>query len=601
MPLRRIKQKLHTSNNKMTNIMPRSTSIKDSLTIAILALTMAGCSQLPDKSDTSTGTAPLPPPVTVAPEIIEGDFEPETLYALLSAEIAGQRSRFDVTLLNYVQQAQKTKDVNIIRRAMQVAQFLKSQNALIQLSKLWLEQDPENLEAMQILAFQYTRKGDFELATKQMERIYQLGGSADFESLAILSKNMPEEDQGKLESLYEELTARYPENFEMGYGYALILRSRGKHALAYETIQKYLDKDTEFRPGILLQATLLYDTGKMREALDVLAKASRSFPEDRKLGTLYARMLVDDGQLERSEEEYNKLLKRFPDVPGLKLAHSLIALEIGKTEIATQELNELLEEGQHVNEAHFYLGRTADQTDDKKTAIEHYKMVGSGTHYFNAYARAAHLRSLNGELEQVRKEITQKRTDTPSQSGAYWQVEINLLIDLDMIDLAFDTVSEALEQDPQNTNLIYARAMLYDRMDKITEMEQDLRLIISKEPQNAIALNALGYTLADKTDRYLEAFELINEALKLNPGSPAVLDSLGWVYYRMGNIEQALLYIERAYGMFPDPEVAAHLGEILWSTEKQDEAATVWKKALNVSPDHRILNETLKRLGVTLK
>ncbi|MCP5206097.1 MAG: tetratricopeptide repeat protein [Hahellaceae bacterium] len=581
--------------NTLNNLKPRLSNL---LLLMTLPIAIAGCSSFQKSSEVPKTTAAAPS--KVSPEVIEADFEPETLYALLAAEMAGQRNRFDITLLNYVQQAQHTKDLGVIKRALQVSQFLKSQNALIDLSHLWLEQEPDSLEPMQILAFQYTRKGDFESAIKYMERIYQLGGHADFESLAILAKNLPPEDQEKLESLYKTLTTRYPENFEMGYGYSLIQRSRENYAAALDTINRYLELDPEFKPGILLQATLLYDMGEMQKALRVLAKASRKYPEDRKLGTLYARMLVDDGQLERSEEEYNKLLKRFPDVPGLKLAHALIALEIGKYDIAQTELTELLEEGQHVNEAHFYLARSADQRKEIDLAIDHYRQVESGSHYFNALSRSGYLRAKNGALNEVLEELSNLRAENPAQSAPYWQVEINLLLDLDETSLALKTVTAALEQDPENTNLIYSRAMLNDRLGNLTEMESDLRLILSREPENAVALNALGYTLADKTDRYFEAFELINKALQLNPGSPAVLDSLGWVYFRMGNIEQALVHINEAYQKYPDPEVAAHLGEILWSIDRKSEALDIWRKAANETPDHRILTETLKRLNVKL-
>lgn len=576
----------------------RKPQISVTLLAAALSVALSGCSYIQSKD--TPNTSPIPPVSIAQPEVIEGDFEPDTLYALLAAEIAGQRSRFDITLLNYVQQAQKTKDLGVIKRALQVSQFLKSQNALIELSHLWLEQEPDNLEAMQILAFQYTRKGDFDSAIQFMEKIYQLGGNADFESLAILAKNLPNEDQEKLESLYKELTTRYPENFEMGYGYSLIQRTRGNVSGAYQTISTYLLKDPEFRPGILLQSTLLYDMGELKKALEILADAAHEYPEDRKLSTLYARMLVDDGQLERSEEEYNKLLRRFPDVPGLKLAHALIALEIGKTEIAKTELTELLDEGQHMNEANFYLARTADQEKKTDLAIEHYQKVESGSHYYNALSRAAFLRSTKGELDSVRKELSKKRSEAPEQGGAYWQIEINLLLDLNETDLAYATINDALKQDPENTNLIYSRAMLNDRLGNLTEMEQDLQYILNREPDNAIALNALGYTLADKTDRYSEALDLINRALELNPGSPAVLDSLGWVYFRMGNIEQALSHIQEAYSKFPDPEVAAHLGEILWGIDRKPEALEIWRKATKESPDHRILTETLNRLKVKL-
>ncbi|PIE43699.1 MAG: hypothetical protein CSA50_03590 [Gammaproteobacteria bacterium] len=573
------------------------------LLLAVIAMTSLGaCSLTPKPNPTEpAATPPLHNQVPAKPEPEEGDFSPETLYSLLAAEIAGQRNRFDISLLNYVQQARQTKDLGVIKRAMHIARFLKANNAMLELSKTWLEVAPEALDPHQILAFQYIRMNQYVEAIAYMEKILVLGGHADFEALAIHAKTLPAEDQEHLLTLYKTLSEKYPNNQEIGYSYALINRTRGQHEAALDIIQAYLDADPTFQLGLLLKATLLYDLRRIKEALSLLGKATRKFPANRKLSTLYARMLIDDGDLERSEEEYRKLVKRYPDNPGLKLAHALVSLEMGETKTAKQELTALLNQGQYSNEANFYLGRLADDNDEVDTAIKHYDAISSGSHFFNSLARSSYLKAERGELDAVLQHLAQLRLDSPESSAGFWQVEVNLLLDLKNTELALEKVTEALFRHPENTNLLYARAMLFERQDKVAEMELDLRKILALEPNNAVALNALGYTLADKTERYPEALQLISKALELKPDSPAVIDSLGWVYYRMGNTEQALDYLNAAYAKFPDPEVAAHLGEVLWVTKQKGLALKIWQKAYKQDKNHSILNKTLDKFGISFE
>ena len=565
----------------------------------ISVLATSGCSSLSKPSPEPVIQEEVSQPIKA--KLPEGDFTPETLYALLSAEIAGQRGRFDISLLNYVQQARKTKDIGIIQRAVHVAEFLKADNALTELGHTWLEVEPEAIEPNQILAFQSIQRNEYDNAIEYMERIHLLGGNPDFEALAVHAKSLPAADQEKLLGLYQGLAQKYPSNKDIGYGYALVSRTRGKQTESLQIIESYLKQDPEFQPGLLLKATLLYDLGRIKEALALLGDSTRDFPDNRKLATLYARMLIDDGNLERSEEEYRKLVKRFPDTPSLKLAHALVSLELGDKVTMAKEMQELLESGQHLNEAHFYLGRTADEEGRQEEAIQHYQEITSGTHYFNALARASFLRANSGDLDGVLANLNRLREANPEQEEGYWQVEVNVLLDLEDAVKALEKTNEALIHHPNNTALLYARAMLLDRSDRISELEMDLRRILELEPDNAVALNALGYTLADKTDRYLEAFELISRAEKLNPDSPAVIDSLGWVYYRMGDTKQALTYLKTAYARFPDPEVAAHYGEVLWMTGEKEFALSIWRKAFEKDKNHRILLNTLKRFDVSFQ
>ena len=162
---------------------------------------------------------------------------------------------------------------------------------------------------------------------------------------------------------------------------------------------------------------------------------------------------------------------------------------------------------------------------------------------------------------------------------------------------AFDLYSEALNEYPTNLDILYARAMVSEPLNRLSVLEEDLRTILKLDPDNAAALNALGYTLADRTNRYPEAYTLISRAVELSPDDPFYLDSLGWVYYRMGNMEEAERYLQQAYKIQPDPEFAAHLGEVLWKNGKQKDAKKVWQQGKQQDPDNKLLQETLERLN----
>lgn len=531
------------------------------------------------------------------PEIEYSEFDPETMYALLTAEIAAQRGRYDITLLNYVQQAVNTKDIAITKRAFRIAQYLKAGNAQLQLSKVWAEIEPNDIEANQLAAFHHARNKKYEEAMVYMEKIIELNGDADLDRLAVHSKTLAEEEQQTLLSLYMSLYQRHPHNKEVIYSLAVMQKNTGHTNDAVATLAPLLTKEPDFQPSILLQAGLLYDQKKLPEAIQYLEEQTDNFPENRKMGTLYGRLLIDDNQLDEAQSVFKGLMGQFPEVAGLRLSYALVSLENKDEEEAIEQFNLLLNSQQHTNESHFYLGRIADKNKDTEKAIQHYLSVESGTHFYSSISRASFLMAQEGLLNEALMGLEKLRQAAPDQAENFWLIEVNLLLDVDEDDLALGSINIALMDFPANSKLLYSRSMLLDKAGRLDEMEEDLRAILKTDPNNAVALNALGYTLADKTSRLMEAFELITKAYELNPNNPAILDSMGWVYYRMGNLEKSLEYLTLAYSQFPDPEVAAHLGEVLWQSGDKDSALTLWQESLKKESTNTIVEDTMKRLG----
>jgi len=567
----------------------------------LLGLSLSGCAFLQDNQESQATSSPDDTKSTTSPseqkqEVQYADFEPEELYLLLSGEIAAQRGRFDVTLVNYMKAAQQSRDKGVIERTMRIAQSLNADNAQQKLAELWLDVDPDNMQAHRISAIQAVKQNKLETALGHMERIMDLGGDADFDSLAAMAGNLPPEQQQELLDLYQQMEQRHPGNPELQYSIALLMKVTGEPQQALEELEPLLDSKPDFQPALVLKGDLLYQTGKKQQALEHLQRNTQRFPNNRQMGTLYGRMLIGEGDLQAAQEEFRRLVKRFPDVPGLRLSYALVALENEQTALAEEELTRLIEQGHHTDEAHYYLGRIADEENRTEQAIGFYNNVEKGNYYFPALARASELMAEQGDLDEALAAIRELRENNPDQDENFRLLEINLLLDREQQERALEAANEALESYPENIRIRYARAMLLDSMDKPEQAEEDLRMIIEAQPDNAVALNALGYILTTRTDRYEEARDYIERALALDPENPAILDSMGWVLYLQGDIEGALEYLSRAWEAYADPEVAAHYGEVLWQTGEQEQARAIWEEGFEQDPDHPMLTETVERL-----
>jgi tetratricopeptide (TPR) repeat protein len=573
------------------------------LVTCLFGLSLAGCASITGLGGTSavdetTGTNKQDGigQTSSEPPIEYADFEPETLYLLLSAEIAAQRGRYDVTLVNYLRAAQQSRDKNVIERAMRIAQSLNGDNAQKQLAELWLDVDPGNLQALRVSAIQAVKRNELEAALGYMEKILDQGGDADFDSLAAMAGNLPPEQQQELLALYEEMAKRHPDTPELEYSIALLLKITGAPKAALIRLEPLIAEKPNFQPAIILKGDLLYQSGKKNEALDHLMVNTRRFPANRQMGTLYGRMLISEGELQAAQDEFNRLVKRYPDNPGLRLSHALVALENGELELAKEELTRLTEQGHHTSEASYYLGRIEDEAGNTEQAIGYYQSVEQGNYYFPSLARASALLAAEGRLEDALESIRSLRSANPERAENFWLLEVNLLLDQGLRQEALEVGSSALEDYPENLQIRYARAMLFDALEQPGKAEEDLKRIVENNPENAVALNALGYILSTRTDRLKEARGYIEQALALDPDNPAILDSMGWVLFQEGQIEPALDYLSRAWAAYPDPEVAAHYGEALWMSGAEEQAEIIWKEGLEQNTDHDVLRETIERL-----
>jgi tetratricopeptide (TPR) repeat protein len=561
---------------------------------------LTACTGLLKKNslETPPSMAPSTPnnSTTEASKVRDFNLDKDTLYDLIIAEVAAQRNHFNITLVNYILQARITRDPEIIKRAINAAQLLKDIQAAQEMALLWIDVDPKNIPAHQLLAFHYTLQKNYSDALLETEIILNLGGEARVDSLALGSKQLPEADKLEILNLYKALYERHPQNNEIGYSLALVQKNLKQPNEGLNTLAPILERAPEFEAAMILKINMLYDQGNLKEALILADDKYDDFPNNHNLGRLYASMLIDDKQLKKAETVFKDLSELYPQAPSLKLSYALVMLENQKIERAKTTLLELLSAGAHLNEANFYLGRIADQNKDYTTAINYYQQVKQSIHFEPALERSSFLLAKEeGKVEEAIKHLKKIRIAKPDLALSLWLLQFKLLTTIDDEERIFSTLDAAIENFPTDERLLYARAMIRETHNDLTGMENDLLTIIQNNPQHAIALNALGYTLANRTNRLEEAFVLIKAALKLKPENPMILDSMGWVLFKLNKKEEALIFLLKAFQTFPDGEVAAHLGEVLWALDQKPEAQAIWQQSLQKSPTNKALIDTIKR------
>ncbi|MFL6873310.1 tetratricopeptide repeat protein [Pseudomonas marginalis] len=555
---------------------------------------LSGCQAMAPVSPDGT------PPVedsTPAPEKpkVYSSFSEETVFSLLSAELAGQRNRFDIALDNYVTQAINTQDPGVSERAFRIAEYLGADQAALDTSLIWAKNAPDDLEAQRAAAIQLARAGRYDDSMVYMEKVLQGKGDTHFDFLALSAADTDQDTRNGLMKSFDRLLQKHPKNSQLIFGKALLLQQDDEAEAALKLLEQNPPEDGEIAP-ILLRARLLQNLNRGKEAIPLLEKSIKKYPDDKRLRLTYARTLVEQDRMEDAKVQFANLLQQYPDDDELRYSLALVCLEAKAWDEAKGYLEELIERESHVDSAHLNLGRIAEERSDPQAALLEYAQVGPGNDYLPAQLRQADILMSNGRTDEAEKRLAAARDAEPDYGIQLYLIQAETLSANNQGDRAWKVLQQALLQFPDDLNLLYTRAMQAEKRNDLAQMEKDLRLIIKRDPDNAMALNALGYTLSDRTTRYDEAKALIEQAHKLNPEDPAVLDSLGWVNYRLGNLDEAERLLRQALERFPDQEVAAHLGEVLWANGKQREARQIWEKFLKEQPESPILRGTIKRL-----
>ncbi|WP_231701474.1 tetratricopeptide repeat protein [Halopseudomonas xinjiangensis] len=575
-------------------------SLKPPMKVTLLAALFAsliGCAHLgPDRQPPAPAE-----PVVEAPaepeqpkEVVYGQFSTDSLYSLLAAEIAGQRNRFDIALENYLEQARTTRDAGVIARAMQVAEFLGAHQQAKEMALLWVDVAPNDPQALRAGALQLARAGEHGQAMQFMQRVLNLHGETNFDFLALAAAQTdPQTRQSMLQSL-EGLRQQYPDNAQITFSSALLMQQDGRNEEALALLDALPDQVAS-QPTVMLQARLLADQGRTEQAIEVLQEGLRKFPDDTRMRLLMARLLVAEDNMDAAATQFAALVQQNPDDAELLLTLGLVNLENDDPKAAIGYLERADQASPGNTLARYHLGLAYQAIGDEQRAIQAWRSVGPGNEFLTSRLQLAQTLARQERVEELSEIMAADRSVYPQHALPLYLLEIEALSAVDL-QLALPRINQALGEFENNTDLLYTRAMLREQLGDDAGFEEDLRTIIAREPDNAMALNALGYTLADRNERLDEALQLIERAHSLNPDDPAIIDSLGWVHYRRGDLQRAEAFLRQAYRAMPDQEVAAHLGEVLWQQGRQREAVQIWEEAMQDGADNSQIRTTRERL-----
>ena len=529
-------------------------------------------------------------------EVTRRPFPDDSLYPLLVAEIALRRRDYHTALRHYMELAPRLRDSEISAQAARLAQYLRQDEEAMAATALWVELEPDNRIARLALANLLARRGMRTEALAQMAVVARAGGAPNFSALARGFEQLGRTDQDQLLAGVDALREEFPGNNQLLVCKSLMLAAQGRREQALQELQPVFDTEPGQSQALVLDASLRQELDLKQGIYDRIKAALREQPEQDQLRLQYARLLTRT-DLSEARRQFQLLLDKSPDDPDLLLSLALIQRDLGELDAARGKLERMLELDPGRSEADYLLGQIAEQQQRYQDALKLFMRIPPGPNFINANRRLGRMLLGAGHREQHSEHFGKLRDQYPHLQAQLFVLEVESLHNQRLYVFSTEVLDRALSALPEQTDLQYLRSIAWEKQGNLARMEADLRAILLREPDNATVLNALGYTLANRTQRYREAQQLIERALQIEPDEPAILDSFGWVRYRLGDLEQALEYLRRAYGMFPDPEVAAHLGEVLWSMGRADEALDIWKTALSESPEHEIVVETMQRLG----
>ncbi len=522
----------------------------------------------------------------------------QILYEFLVAEIAAQRGELGVASEAYLDLAQKTRDPRLAKRATEVALFAHQAKEARAAASLWLDVQPDSLNAQKALAALLVGDGKLTDARPHLEKLIAAeGGNPGLGFMQLNTLLLQQKDKPATLALVKNLAASYPNLAEAHYAIAQAAVNAGRFDDALSEIKTAARLKPGWEAAALFRFLLIQRDGKDNGAA-FLKDFLQRYPNAREVRLTYARQLVSLSQFSQARDEFRVLAKAVPDNPEITLAVGLLSLQLNDLDDADAAFKRTLQLGYpDQGVVQIYLGQVAEARKQYAEAGKWYQSVEVGKHYLPAQIRYAALLAKQGKLAEARSYLHDVKTDNAADQVRLIQAEAELLRDAKDYQGVYDLLSTALASQPDSPELLYDHAMAAERVNKLDVLEKDLRRLIVLKPDYAHAYNALGYTLADRTDRLDEAVKLLEQALKLAPNDPFILDSMGWAQYRQGNIDASLSYLRRAYGLRPDPDIAAHLGEVLWRQGKRDDAHKLWQTSLDSNPQNAALLGVMQKFN----
>ncbi len=559
-----------------------------------LILIVQGCATSTDQATTPKATIK---PVQTAKELgkkrqveDKNSIDPDVLFMLMTAEIAGQRGQYDVALEGYMEAAKRIHDPRLTERAAMIAMYMKDSNKMNEAVSLWVKQDPENLSARKIAALSALKAQDKKQSVAQLNGLLKRDPQGFEKTLFELAGALQKDVSVPfLYEVMEELAQKQPNQAPIYFIQSLLASDLKNKDLAERKIEQAIRLQPDWDKALLLQAQLAVSAEDYPRAETLLRNDASKYPDNQKFNKMLAQVLIKEAKYEEAGEAYETLIASDPKDYESQFSLGLVHLQQDHDSKAEDIFTQLLEQKEWRNQASFYLGKIEEKRGSTENALNWFDKVADGPFQFEAAVTSISLLAKAKQYDRAEQRLKVLQDAFPKQKPRIVLVRAELYSQQKQYQTAFDYLTAELKNYPDQEELLYSRALMADRMDKLNAMEEDLKKILAKSPDNVEALNALGYSLADKTTRYAEAETYLLHALRLRPDEAVIQDSYGWLKYKMGNNQLALDYLQKAYDKQAEAEIAAHLAEVLWVMGKKDEAKKLFAKAIESAPDDTYL------------
>lgn len=565
----------------------------------LFASGLTACAGTTGTEQPLAGSTPAKPrAITEEPNLPRMAMSGEILYDLLLGEIAGQRGQISVAATTLGKVAQQTRDPRVAERATLAALYAKRYEEALASARLWAELRPDDTEAREALITALLELDRLAEAKEHFETLFaseETRRNLDQAYLRVAAVLGRASNRAAAVDVMQALVALNPKNASAHFAMAHLMVRGGELEKALISADEALKRKPEWEEAALFKARILLSQKEPQKARVFYESFLEQNAGANQVRLSYARFMVDQKEWQKALEEFKRVADSTPDDADTIYAVGLLSLQNNRLDEADKHLRRALQLRPRNDQARLYLGQVAEQRKRYDEAVNWYLEIRESEHYFEAQTRMGIALAKQGNLERARRHLEGVQAQNDPQRVQVALAHEQILRDAKKFSEAYEVLNTAAQSVPGDKDLLYARALAAEKLDMVEVTERDLREILKKDPKNVNALNALGYTLTDRTTRYQEALELLQQAMALKPDDAFIMDSMGWLQYRLGNSAEAVKYLRRALDIRNDAEIAAHLGEVLWVMGDHHGAESVWDRALRETPDNEALNGVIKK------
>lgn len=519
-------------------------------------------------------------------------------YHVLAGEMAIQRGDRVLAAREYADAVRFSKDPTLAERATRISVYADQSADAYQAAKVWSDGARQSVEAQRAATRLAFVAGDADGAMRYAQRLVGAAPSPDmgYRMVAEVFAGEPAQADLAIHTL-QRMAKADAKSAPAEYALGRVALGYNRMATASTAAAAAQTLDPDWADAVLLRAGVLIRQGKVEAAERQIDALPGSASKRARYHASLARLLLQAGNNKSGRDEFKRAVAIDASYSDARFGWALVSLGLGDMDVAKTQFKHLYDQHNRADDAAYYLGAIAEEGKHYVRAQHWYQRAQNGRHAFEAQLRAAQMIYRQGRLQVARERMAQLRETYPGRAGTIRAAESDLLLDAGKTEQALAVINAGLKTNPDNSDLLYGRSLIYERMGRVKAAEADLQAMLAEDSHDPRALNALGYMLTNHSTDYSRAHDLIARALKADPDNPAVLDSMGWVQYKLGQLDKARANLEKAYKGDPEAEVAAHLGEVRWQQGDHEAARRIWHDAASKAPDNTVLQDTIKRFG----